>query len=219
MPKTTFENLSQNRQQEIIDVAMEEFALYDYGGASLSRIIKRLGLAKGSFYRYFDSKAALYKYLLNHATQMRMQNVQDLFANTDQDFFDLIIENFRMKLLFDLKYPIISGFLYNVSQERQHEELGNIRQTFMRQIMRVIRGLMGKYNGKANIRTDIHSDILAFCILQIQMGIYDYLALKYEINVLENIKHKKPIIAIPEEEVVKIVRDFTEVLRRGMMIE
>ena len=45
----TFQNLPAERQQEIIQVSLREFAVKGFELASLSDIISSLGLAKGSF--------------------------------------------------------------------------------------------------------------------------------------------------------------------------
>lgn len=51
MPLKTFENLPPERKKEIINAGLEEFSLHDFRSASLSKIIEKLGIAKGSFYR------------------------------------------------------------------------------------------------------------------------------------------------------------------------
>ncbi len=68
MPTETFFNLPSDKRQLILDLAMEEFAENDYRNASISRLVSRAGIAKGSFYQYFDDKQDLYLYLLKLAT-------------------------------------------------------------------------------------------------------------------------------------------------------
>ena len=62
----TFINLSPERQKEIIENSLKEFALNEYQTASISNIVTDLGIAKGSFYRYFESKKDLYFYLIDY---------------------------------------------------------------------------------------------------------------------------------------------------------
>ncbi|MEJ2750472.1 MAG: TetR/AcrR family transcriptional regulator [Anaerolineae bacterium] len=69
MPKPTFFNLPEDKRQAILDLAIEEFAGHDYKNASISRIVERAGIAKGSFYQYFADKKELYLYLIELATQ------------------------------------------------------------------------------------------------------------------------------------------------------
>ena len=81
MPKKTFFNLSEERQNEILNIAYEEFVKNSYKHASLNIIIKNSGVAKGSFYRYFSDKMDLYKYLidsLNMVGGIRMITLREI---------------------------------------------------------------------------------------------------------------------------------------------
>ena len=65
MPKQTFFNLPDDKRQRIIDVVIDEFADNDYANVSISSIVARAGIAKGSFYQYFEDKEDLYGYLVS----------------------------------------------------------------------------------------------------------------------------------------------------------
>lgn len=64
MPKTTFLNLPEDRRNTLVERALDEFAAHPFHEASLSRIVARAGIAKGSVYQYFDDKLDLYRWLL-----------------------------------------------------------------------------------------------------------------------------------------------------------
>lgn len=72
MPKPTFFNLAEEKRQALLDIAIEEFASNNYHNASISRIVARAGIAKGSLYQYFEDKKDLYLYLLDLATEEKM---------------------------------------------------------------------------------------------------------------------------------------------------
>ncbi len=76
MPKQTFFNLPAEKRQTIINLAIDEFADNDYQNASISRIVARAGIAKGSFYQYFADKKELYLYLIELALQEKAQFLQ-----------------------------------------------------------------------------------------------------------------------------------------------
>jgi hypothetical protein len=52
----TFSNLPEEKRQRILRIAIDEFADNDYDSASVSRIVARAGIAKGSFYQCFVDK-------------------------------------------------------------------------------------------------------------------------------------------------------------------
>ncbi len=53
MPLQTFYNLDKSRKSEILKVSYEEFAFTNYHKASVSNIVKNLGIAKGKFLPLF----------------------------------------------------------------------------------------------------------------------------------------------------------------------
>lgn len=65
MPKQTFFNLPADKRQAIVNAAIDEFAEYGFEAASINRIVANSGIAKGSFYQYFEDKLDVFKHLLD----------------------------------------------------------------------------------------------------------------------------------------------------------
>ena len=63
----TFERLSESKRHAFLEAAYREFALKGYEAASITNLVKDLGIAKGSVYQYFDDKKDLYEHLINSA--------------------------------------------------------------------------------------------------------------------------------------------------------
>lgn len=64
MPKPTFHNLPEDKRQRILEAAIDEFATASFEAASVNRIVRAAGIAKGSFYQYFDGMLDLYRHLV-----------------------------------------------------------------------------------------------------------------------------------------------------------
>jgi AcrR family transcriptional regulator len=73
MPLQTFFNLPETKRQAFLECALDEYAAADYKSASISRIVARAGIPKGSFYQYFADKNDLYLYLLELAAQKKSE--------------------------------------------------------------------------------------------------------------------------------------------------
>jgi len=71
MPKQTFLNLPDDKQKRILECAIDEFAEKGYRAASISCIVKTAGIAKGSFYQYFEDKEDLYGFVVESAIVRR----------------------------------------------------------------------------------------------------------------------------------------------------
>jgi len=61
-----FESIRQERKQEIIEAATKLFAHKGFASTSISDIAKEVGMSKGLFYNYFESKEELRQELLPH---------------------------------------------------------------------------------------------------------------------------------------------------------
>ena len=73
MPTQTFHNLPPDKREKIVELALEEFSERPYAQASLSRIVARAGIAKGSIYQYFTDKFDLYRWLIVEEVGRRKQ--------------------------------------------------------------------------------------------------------------------------------------------------
>ncbi len=71
MPKQTFLNLPEEKRARIVDVALTEFAEKGYTGASITGIVAAAGIAKGSFYQYFEDKDDLYAHIFSASLVIR----------------------------------------------------------------------------------------------------------------------------------------------------
>jgi len=65
--RKTFENLPDEKRQNVLAEATLEFAEHGYHQASINRIVGRLGIAKGSLFKYFGNKQGLFDYIFGHA--------------------------------------------------------------------------------------------------------------------------------------------------------
>jgi AcrR family transcriptional regulator len=215
MPHQTFYNLSPERQQEILLVAYREFTMNDYRTASLSRIVKELNLAKGSFYRYFSSKKELYFYLLEKATEIRYKTLDQRISEYPSDLFELIVVNWRDKIRFEREHAVESGFIYRMMQERHNEEIGSPDLQNKQMIVGKIKQMLASQYA-AGIRQDIDPDLIAFLIAHVQIGFYDYLTLKHNDDIVENLRKNEPIYVLDDDSIDTIIQGFTTLLKEGI---
>ncbi|MDF1548497.1 MAG: TetR/AcrR family transcriptional regulator [Bacteroidales bacterium] len=208
--------MNKDRQNEIRQTAYKEFALNDFKNASLSNIVKNLRLAKGSFYRYFESKIDLYNYLLEYTMQLRMQTLNKLVNEEKSNFFSILVENFRHKVAFDLQHPLESIFTYRVLLETNTPELKQIINNFKQGIYKYTEILLENFVHAGLLRQDIDIKLSAFLIFQIQVGLFDYLSTYKGIDFMKNIKEGKTIYTIKEEEVMEIVYKMVDIIKHGI---
>jgi len=106
MPKNTFFNLPEEKRQTLIDCALDEFAARDYDSASISQIVARAGIAKGSLYQYFADKRELYSYLLELAAAKKGKLLTTLAApRADAPVFETLRWLLEAMLSFEMQHP------------------------------------------------------------------------------------------------------------------
>ena len=213
--KKTFLNLPEERQKEILDIAIMEFTLNDYKNASLSNIIKKIGLAKGSFYRYFNSKKDLYIYLIEYSMQSRFEEIEDL-SRSDITMEEILIQNYRNKIRYDQQYPLYSGFGYRIFREIDNEEVSEIITGLRDKVLLYTKAILEHQVGKGDVKAGSDLDAIAYMIYQNQVGFFEYLSFKFGINYLKNIEEGKPIYSVPEEQIIQSLESFVEILIHGI---
>lgn len=109
MPKQTFLNLPEEKRKAFIETALHEFANNDYNTASVSKIVEKAGIAKGSVYQYFEDKQDLFMYLLDFANQEMMGVIQQTPPpDPNADFFETLRWQMSVAVQASIKYPIHS---------------------------------------------------------------------------------------------------------------
>lgn len=85
MPKKTYFNLDEDKQQRILDAAKEEFSRVPLVEASISNIIKIANIPRGSFYQYFENKEDLYFYYFDTIRQNQTRRLSELLKQNHGD--------------------------------------------------------------------------------------------------------------------------------------
>lgn len=113
MPKQTFLKLSPDKRSMIEAVAIDEFAENPYQCASISAIVAKAGIAKGSFYQYFDGKQDLYLHLLALANQQKGELVRQVKPSEKaMNTLDYVRWMLQLAFLFEVRFPKLAKIAY-----------------------------------------------------------------------------------------------------------
>jgi TetR/AcrR family transcriptional regulator len=107
MPKQTFFNLPPEKREAITQIAIDEFAECEYNDVSISRLVERAGIAKGSFYQYFEDKKDLFFYLLDLAGKQKLDFLKER-QQPDQ----------KMGMFAYIEYLVVTGVEFQFAQPR-----------------------------------------------------------------------------------------------------
>lgn len=84
-----FRKISEEKQNKIIEAALNEFAQYGYSEANINKIAERAGVSVGSLYKYFNDKQNLYQTVVNISTDT-LKEVLGQIVNENDDIFVII---------------------------------------------------------------------------------------------------------------------------------
>lgn len=181
MPTSTFHNLPEAKRQLILDLAIAEFAAHDYREASISRIVARAGIAKGSLYQYFADKRDLYFYLLQLAAAEKNAFFAAHPPDEGEDVFDHLRRLFRVGLGFQFSRPELAQIAHRAvygGGPPDDEALAYLRRNsaaFFDDLIRDARA-------RAQINPTLDPKLVGFVLNQLFTGFGDFLLARLGID-------------------------------------
>ncbi len=114
MPKPTWWNLHTTKREQILDEALFEFSQFPYAQASITAMVRRLEIAKGSIYQYFTDKEDLYITIVKLAHERVLYALRSripLSIYSESDVFVLLRRYFAETVSVSLDFPIESALI------------------------------------------------------------------------------------------------------------
>src|SRR3954453_19009348 len=116
-----------DREQQIVALAVEEFAARGYTGVSVAAVAARAGISKPLIYQYFGSKDGLFLACLQHVAAPLLQRLEVAWAHEDDSvlsrmatlgaiFESLAPQRVAWRMLFDDTMPA-SGAIGEAARE------------------------------------------------------------------------------------------------------
>lgn len=175
MPKQTFFNLPEDKRERIVTASIEEFAEHYYHKASISRIVKNAGIAKGSFYQYFEDKKDLFKFIIEKIGERKMEYLAPEMSSIDRsDFFQVVRSMYISGIKFAMENPrlqeIGNNFVKDNDMNLKEEILGDT----IPKSNELFVSLINKGIEKGDIDSSIDAKLTANIITNLSIIISDY---------------------------------------------
>lgn len=219
MASKTFYHLREDRQKEIYEIAMEAFVSHSYEDASLNRIIDACGVAKGSFYRYFQNKRELFHDLIQYTRAVNIDNFEKAFAPPVDDIFAAWKAFYLSTYEYDQNMPLYTGFLFLSSYSLDKKETYILRQKNIAVQAERIKAILIRYRERDQMDTQIDPAFLAYTLLDIHDGVFDYLNYRYQIDFHERATKRLPLFAISRQELESVLDSYIYFLKKGAGIK
>lgn len=88
MPTTTYYNLNSTKKDKIEKAVKKEFARVSLMDISVKNIVNDSGIARGSFYQYFETREDLILYMLQKEFEHEERRFLEILDKTNKDIFE-----------------------------------------------------------------------------------------------------------------------------------
>ncbi len=110
MPTKTYHNLPEEKRLQIEKAAIAEFAANPLQSASINAIVREAGIAKGSFYQYFESIDDLHGHILSIIYKKKIEVITSLpLDSSNLDTFRYLKRVLQAAVEFQIRYPDLAS--------------------------------------------------------------------------------------------------------------
>jgi AcrR family transcriptional regulator len=163
-PKNTFWNLPADKRRRIEEALVAEFAGQGYRRASLNRVVRELGIAKGSLYQYFANKEGIFLFVFERFTRLVKESVGKPEVVGCGDFWEIVRQVILAGVSFIDRYPLYYQLYLNVLFEhdvpRREEIIRHVRLFSLE----YFGPLIGDGQRRGVIRSEISARMVVFMI-------------------------------------------------------
>jgi AcrR family transcriptional regulator len=203
MPKDTFFNLPQDKRALICDIAVDEFAEYSFEQASVNRIVAKAGIAKGSFYQYFEDKQDLFLYVAQLIKEAKLNYMSPVMHNPDEhDVFTLIREMFLSGIQFASEHPRYVAIGNRFLADREAPIFKQALADNLPSSFEIFETLLKNAVARGEIRADVDTNMLAYLISSMNVTIVEY--------------YTEFISQAMDDSMIETVDKFLDLLKNGM---
>lgn len=115
-----FFDLAREKQDRMINGAIEIFAKNGYKHASTDDMVKAVGISKGLWFHYFGSKEGIYVFVYDYCVKYMLLELSTVVNESERDYFELIKQISFAKTKVGKNYPYLTIFLEEAAHEPQN---------------------------------------------------------------------------------------------------
>ncbi len=209
--RATFRHLPPDKQERVLDAALDEFAERGYHQASLNRLVAQAGIAKGSLYQYFPKKEGIFHHIFQHALTLVRRTLTQVKEETlEEDLFTRLEKSLLAGVRFLREHPRI----YNLYLKIQFDKNVPFRGEFLAAVRRYAAEYFGSLVRRARIRGELRPGVSEGAALFLLVAVFDRFLQAVAIQALAV---TLGLHQAPEETIHKRIRELVNLLRDGLV--
>ena len=123
-----FYSLKKEKQDRMINGAMQVFSQYGYRHSSTDEMVRVCGVSKGLWFHYFENKPGLYSFVASYGLKYAMLEISMMAVPEGADYFTLRYAVEECKMTMMKKYPYLPLFLNSIVREEDPDVEKLIRE-------------------------------------------------------------------------------------------
>lgn len=112
-----FFDLAREKQDRMINGAIEVFAKNGYKHAATDDMVKAVGVSKGLWFHYFGSKEGIYVFVYDYSVKYMMLELSTVINERVTDYFEMVRQIEHVKSRVRKNYPYMYEFLKTAEYE------------------------------------------------------------------------------------------------------
>jgi len=203
----TFAKLPPEKQERILDVAIDEFSRWGYDKSSINRMVDRLGIAKGSIFQYFGSKKNLYFHIFSHGVRLVKRSLKAVKAETDrEEFFVRLAKSLQAGIHFIQRYPRIYQIYLKMLFQEDFSYRADLLRTIRLFSMDYLRPIITQGMERGELREDLDPEVAAFFLDAVLDRFLQAYCVAYMDSGLGLFQAEERVIQARIQECIEIVR-------------
>lgn len=123
-----FFDLKKEKQDRMINAALQVFAEQGYRHASTDDMVREAGISKGLLFHYFGSKLGLYTFIYDYSVRYMTLELKASVSSKETDLFEIIRQTECAKMQAMRGYPYMQQFLNRSFYEDVSEALLSVEE-------------------------------------------------------------------------------------------
>lgn len=148
-----FRKLDPEKQRQILDAVLREFAEHGYAKASTNRMVQQAGISKGLLFYYFKNKEELFRCALEYSLDYLHKAYVSKLDFTESDFLLRMVKITKLKMQAYLANPLPFTLLASL---QIHQDAREVVPDVHKRIEDMTAGELGKLF--ANVDTSLFRD-------------------------------------------------------------
>ena len=216
MPKKTFFNLEKKKREKFINTFLREFSIHTFDDASITSVVKSLGIAKGSVYQYFDNKIDLFLFLIKQCSTVKAKYIGHLKRENYKDFWEFFRDLHVKGVEFDLENPLQSHFLHNLPNNLNSPSIKELYNNFLVQTVIWFEKNVEYEVAKGNFRDDVPIKTMGFFLYKTSLSISEQMVLFSDLNPEKSIKQNLPVYLNKVDILMQKVDDYIAIMKKAL---